>query len=105
MTSGAQEATGEPARPAWVLTPLEKVGPLHFGMRADEVTAALPGARELSRFRADPFSPEILGIQFGLQSAAPAVFVRAQTRRRITSSLCQGAGASGIGKCGPGGEV
>ena len=74
MTSGAQEATREPARPTWVLTPLEKVGPLHFGMRAGEVGAALPGARELIRFRADPFPPEILGIQFGLRSAAPAVF-------------------------------
>jgi hypothetical protein len=70
MTPGAQE----PARPVWVLTPLDNVGPLRCGMSADEVEEALPGARELSRFQADPFFPEILGIQYGLQSAAPAVF-------------------------------
>ena len=58
----------------WVLTPLDNVGPLRFGISADEVEEALPGARELSRFQADPFFPEILGIQYGLQSAAPAVF-------------------------------
>jgi hypothetical protein len=56
-----------------VLTPLDKVGPLRFGMRADEVGAALPGARELGRFAADPHS-DILGIQLGLQPTAPAVF-------------------------------
>lgn len=74
MTASDQEATGEPARPVWVLTPLDKVGPLRFGMCADEVGAVLPGARELSRFKADPFYPEIQGIQFAMQSADLAVF-------------------------------
>ena len=62
MTTGAQEPAGEPARPVWMLTPLDKVGPLRFGMSADQVEQALPDARELSRFQADPFSPEILGL-------------------------------------------
>ena len=70
MTAGAQE----PGRPAWALAPLESVGPLCFGMSADEAAAALPGVRELGRFQAEPHFPEIVGIHFGLQSAAPAVF-------------------------------
>lgn len=68
MTLSAQE----PTRPVWVLAPLEKVGPLRFGMRADEVEAVLPGARELGRFLADPHS-KTLGIQYGPRPAAPAV--------------------------------
>ena len=73
MTSREPEAARRPARPTWVLTPLEKVGPLHFGMQEDEVRAALPDVDEASRFQADPHSA-VLGIQYGLRSAAPAVF-------------------------------
>ena len=62
-------------RPVWSLTPLEGVGPLRFGMLADEVQAALPDARPLSRFQADPYSPEISGAQLGFRPAAPAVHV------------------------------
>lgn len=69
MTAGTQE----PGRPAWALTPLESVGPLRFGMSADEARAALPGACELGHFQAEPHYPQIVGVPFGLQSAAPAV--------------------------------
>lgn len=62
-------------RPVWSLTPLEGVGPLRFGMLADEVEAALPGALALSGFQADPYSPGITGIQLGFRPAAPAVYV------------------------------
>jgi len=74
MTPVAQKPTSEPGRPVWVLKPLDNVGPLRFGMSADEAEEALPGARELSRFQADPFFAEILGIRYGLRSPAPAVF-------------------------------
>ncbi|MFI1660398.1 hypothetical protein ACH4ZU_36610 [Streptomyces sp. NPDC020472] len=57
-----------------MLTPLEGVGPLRFGMSADEVRAALPEAVELSRFSAEPFSPEIYGLQLGFHPAVPAVY-------------------------------
>ena len=60
-------------QPAWSLSPLEGVGPLHFGMLADEVEAALPGALALSRFQGDPYFPEISGVQLGFRLAAPAV--------------------------------
>ncbi|MFF9343224.1 hypothetical protein ACF1CG_26165 [Streptomyces sp. NPDC014773] len=56
-----------------MLTPLESVGPLRFGMSADEVRAALPEAVESSRFSAEPFHPEICGIQLGFHQAVPAV--------------------------------
>lgn len=65
----------ETDRPVWSLTPLEGVGPLRFGMLADEVEAALPGALALSRFQADPYFPEISGVQLGFRLAAPAVYV------------------------------
>lgn len=64
----------EADRPLWVLTPLESVGPLHFGMLAGEVEAALPEALVLRRFQADPYFPEISGVQFGFRPAAPAVY-------------------------------
>jgi hypothetical protein len=62
-------------QPAWSLSPLEGVGPLHFGMLADEVEAALPDALALSRFQADPIFPQVSGIQLGFRPAAPAVYV------------------------------
>ncbi|MEV7373623.1 hypothetical protein AB0O51_22460 [Streptomyces sp. NPDC090301] len=74
MGSGAEETTTEPVRPVWVLTPLESVGPLRFGMSADEVRASLPEAVELRRFSAEPFYPEIYGLQLGFHPAAPAVY-------------------------------
>ncbi|MFB7370325.1 hypothetical protein ACFC0D_10830 [Streptomyces sp. NPDC056222] len=74
MTAGARETTAEPAQPVWMLTPLESVGPLRFGMHACEVKAALPGAFELSRFSADPFFPDICGIQLGFHPAVPALY-------------------------------
>lgn len=73
MTPRTPEAARWPARPTWVLAPLEKVGPLSFGMQANEVRVALSGADEVRRFQADPHSAS-LGIQFGLQAEVPAVF-------------------------------
>lgn len=61
-------------RLAWNMTPLEGVGPLRFGMLADEVHAALPDFRVLGRFQADPYFPEIDGVQLGFHPAAPAVY-------------------------------
>ncbi|MEU6946171.1 hypothetical protein ABZ957_13205 [Streptomyces sp. NPDC046316] len=74
MAPRAEENTTEPVRPVWVLTPLESVGPLHFGMSADEVRAALPDALELNRFSAEPFYPDIYGLQLGFHPTAPAVY-------------------------------
>lgn len=74
MASGAREVIVEADRPVWVLTPLESAGPLRFGMLAGEVQAALPEALAVSRFQADPHSPEISGVQFGFRPAAPAVY-------------------------------
>ncbi|MBO2463161.1 hypothetical protein [Actinomadura violacea] len=71
--AGVRETAVGPMRPVWALTPLESVGPLHFGMRMDDVAAALPGVIELRRFQAGPHSPQILGVQFGTGRAAPAV--------------------------------
>ncbi|MFC9792363.1 hypothetical protein [Streptomyces sp. NPDC057695] len=74
MSSGAGEAKAVPGRPVWGLTPLENVGPLRFGMSAEEVRAALPEAMELSRFSADPSHPEVYGLQLGFRPAVPAVY-------------------------------
>ncbi|GGY01786.1 hypothetical protein ACFY8X_01085 [Streptomyces tanashiensis] len=74
MVSEAGETSPEPGRPVWVLNPLESIGPLHFGMSADEVRAALPEAFELNRFSADPFYPDIYGLQLGFHPAVPAVY-------------------------------
>lgn len=74
MTSqGSQEATAR-ARSVWMLTPLESVGPLRFGMTVGEAVTALPEGSELRRFQADPLRPEVMGIQLGLNSAEPAVY-------------------------------
>ncbi|MGW2647518.1 hypothetical protein ACWC2T_21955 [Streptomyces sp. NPDC001393] len=74
MTSlGSQEAsTG--ARSVWALTPLEGVGPLRFGMSVDEAALALPEAPELQRFQAEPWFPEVVGVQLGRSPAEPAVY-------------------------------
>ncbi|MFB8077854.1 hypothetical protein [Streptomyces sp. NPDC056013] len=74
MGAGGEESGAEPVRPVWVLEPLESVGPLHFGMSADEVRAALPEAHELSRFSADPYSPRVYGLQLGFHPAVPAAY-------------------------------
>ncbi|MEU2632865.1 hypothetical protein [Kitasatospora sp. NPDC007106] len=76
---GAQEPGGqgpgmEAARPVWALDPLEGVGPLRFGMRAEDVASALPDAHEPGRFEAETHWPEILGIRFGFRPALPAVY-------------------------------
>ena len=75
MASAAREVLVVPGRLGWDVTPMEEVGPLRFGMLAREVEAALPGARLLSRFQADPYFPEIVGTQIGFGSAPPAVYV------------------------------
>jgi hypothetical protein len=64
----------DPDQPVWVLTPLEGAGPLRFGMLADEVETAVPEACTLSRFHADPYFPEISGVQFGSAPAKPALY-------------------------------
>jgi hypothetical protein len=69
-----REAVDGPTRPAWTLVPLGSVGPLRFGMRANDAAAALPGMIELRRFQADPHFPRTLGAQFGIGPTAPAVY-------------------------------
>jgi hypothetical protein len=73
MTSPGSEEASMRARSVWVLTPLESVGPLRFGMSMDEASIALPELPELRRFKADPWS-EAVGIQLGLSQAEPAVY-------------------------------
>ncbi|MGW2250746.1 hypothetical protein ACWCXH_11150 [Kitasatospora sp. NPDC001660] len=74
MTSTDAQGTSAPARPVWVFAPLEGVGPLRFGMRGDEVAMALPDVPELRRFQAEPYFPEITGVQLGRSRAEPAVY-------------------------------
>ncbi|MGW0886219.1 hypothetical protein [Streptomyces sp. NPDC002671] len=74
MTSPDSQEVTERARPVWVLTPLESVGPLRFGMSMDEAAMALPETPELRRFQAEPYFPEIVGIQLGLRPAEPTVY-------------------------------
>jgi hypothetical protein len=74
MVSEAEETSAEPGRPVWVLDPLDSVGPLHFGMSPDEVRAALPEAFELKRFSAEPFFPDVYGLQLGFHLGVPAVY-------------------------------
>lgn len=62
------------ARPAWELTPLEGVGPLRFGMVAEEAASVLPEAVELRRFQAEPFSPQVVGVLLALGPGGPAVY-------------------------------
>ncbi|OIJ88824.1 hypothetical protein BIV23_42140 [Streptomyces monashensis] len=57
----------------WALTPLESVGPLQFGMSMDQAAAALPEIPELRRFQAEPWFPEVVGIQLGVSREEPAV--------------------------------
>ena len=57
----------------WVLTPLESVGPLRFGMSMWEAAEALPEALVLRRFQAGPYFPEIVGFQLGFHVGEPAV--------------------------------
>ena len=54
--------------------PVEGVGPLRFGMGEDEAISALPEAVELRRFQAEPFFPEIIGVQLGFRPGEPAVY-------------------------------
>ncbi|MGA5165704.1 MULTISPECIES: hypothetical protein [Streptomyces] len=58
----------------WLLNPLESVGPLQFGMSADGVRAALPEAFELKHFPAEPFFPDVYGLQLGFHPSVPAVY-------------------------------
>lgn len=74
MASRDSQEVAEWARPVWVLTPLASIGPLRFGMSLDAAAMALPEIPELRRFQAEPFFPEILGIQLGLSPAEPAVY-------------------------------
>ncbi|WP_043175865.1 hypothetical protein [Streptomyces sp. NRRL B-24484] len=74
MAADGRRAAEDPGRPVWVLPPLEGVGPLRFGMRAEEVAAAVPDAHWLGRFEAEPYWPEILGLRFGFRPAVPAVY-------------------------------
>lgn len=74
MVSEAGGTSTEPGRPVWLLNPLESVGPLQFGMSADEVRAALPEAFELKHFPAEPFFPDVYGLQLGFHPSVPAVY-------------------------------
>ncbi|MET7402734.1 hypothetical protein ABZS66_55560 [Dactylosporangium sp. NPDC005572] len=74
MTSEELELAGAQVRPCWLVTPLDGVGPLRFGMTVEEAAAALPEARELRRFQADPRSSEIVGLELGWESAQPALY-------------------------------
>nr|BFE56421.1 hypothetical protein GCM10020063_009470 [Dactylosporangium thailandense] len=47
---------------------------MRFGMTAEEAAAALPEARQLYRFEADPRSPEVVGLAMGWHSAQPAFY-------------------------------
>lgn len=61
-------------RPVWELAPPERVGPLRFGMSADEAASALPEPVELRRFRAEPFSPQVVGVRVAFRLGEPAVY-------------------------------
>jgi len=74
MTPPESQETTAQARPAWVITPLENVGPLRFGMSVEEASAAVPEAQELRRFQAEPYFPEIVGIELGFRSEEPAFY-------------------------------
>ncbi|MGW9032380.1 hypothetical protein ACWGQ5_52125 [Streptomyces sp. NPDC055722] len=43
-------------------------------MSIDEAAMALPETPELRRFQAEPYFPEIVGIQLGLSPAEPTVY-------------------------------
>ncbi|GIH09767.1 hypothetical protein Rhe02_78340 [Rhizocola hellebori] len=58
----------------WVAIPLESVGPLRFGMTMDEAASAQSEAYELRRFQAEPYFPEIVGIELGSRPAEPALY-------------------------------
>jgi hypothetical protein len=61
------------SRPRWAFEPLEIVGPLRFGMTVDEAAEALPEAYEIRRFQAEPYFPDVVGIEVGFRPAAPAI--------------------------------
>lgn len=61
-------------RPTWVLTPLESVGPLRFGMTGDEAAAVLRECRVFRRFQAEPNCPEVVGIELGFHPGEPALY-------------------------------
>ena len=61
-------------RPVWDFAPLEGVGPLRFGISVDEAASALPEAVELRRFQAEPFSPQVVGVQLAFRPGEPAVY-------------------------------
>lgn len=64
--------TDAQVRPRWALIPLESVGPLRFGMTMDEAAAVRPEPHELRRFQAEPYIPEVVGIELGSRPAEPA---------------------------------
>jgi hypothetical protein len=43
-------------------------------MTVDEAAAALPNAGELRRFQAEPYLPQIVGLEFGSRPAEPALY-------------------------------
>jgi hypothetical protein len=67
------QRTAARVRPVWVAVPLESVGPLRFGMTVEEAGAALPEARELRQFRAEPRF-DVVGIELGFAGGEPAVY-------------------------------
>lgn len=69
-----ERADAQVVRPSWAITPMEGVGPLRFGMTVGQAAAALPEARELRRFQADPSFPELLGVELGWKLAEPALY-------------------------------
>lgn len=74
MTPPDSSGIDAQVRSRWVLTPLESVGPLRFGMTMDEAAAAQHEAHELRRFQADPHFPEVVGIELGSRPAEPVLY-------------------------------
>jgi hypothetical protein len=67
------QAAASQVRPMWAAVPLESVGPLRFGMTVEEAAEAVPEARELRRFRAEPRF-DTVGIELGFHEAEPALY-------------------------------
>ena len=73
MPADSEDAAAQ-VRPRWVVTPLEGVGPLRFGMTVEDAVAALPEARVLRRFQAGPHFPEVVGVGLAWQPEAPGLY-------------------------------
>jgi hypothetical protein len=74
MTPPNSQGAVAQVRPVWLVTPLESVGPLRFGMTVEDAAAALPEAPEFRRFQAGPYDPQIVGLELGFRHGEPAVY-------------------------------